>query len=64
MIDVGRLWQLKEIEAAASPLVGEGISRMRSGKVNIAPGFDGEYGKVKIFEAIERKEIKGQAVLF
>lgn len=55
---------LKVIEAAASPLVSEGISRMRSGKVHIAPGFDGEYGKVKLFEAVERKEIKGQAVLF
>lgn len=55
---------LKEIEAAAPPLVSEGISRMRSGKVNIAPGFDGEYGKVRIFEALERKEIKGQAALF
>lgn len=55
---------LKEIEATASPIVAEGISRMRSGKVHIVPGFDGEYGKVKIFEAIERKEIKGQAALF
>jgi PHP family Zn ribbon phosphoesterase len=37
---------------------------MRKGDVHIAPGFDGEYGKIKIFEAVERKEIKGQSMLF
>ena len=37
---------------------------MRKGKVSIAPGFDGEYGKVKIFEEVERKKPKGQARLF
>jgi PHP family Zn ribbon phosphoesterase len=33
---------------------------MRAGNVHIAPGYDGEYGKVRIFEEVERKEIKGQ----
>jgi PHP family Zn ribbon phosphoesterase len=42
----------------------EAIHRMRSGNVHIVPGYDGEFGKIKIFEAIERKEIKGQARLF
>jgi PHP family Zn ribbon phosphoesterase len=37
---------------------------MREGKVNIVPGFDGEFGKIKIFEEVERKEIKGQTTLF
>jgi PHP family Zn ribbon phosphoesterase len=37
---------------------------MRAGKVHIAPGFDGEYGKIKISEKVERKEIKGQRTLF
>ena len=55
---------LDELERASSPLVREAIARMRSGKVNIAPGFDGEFGKIRIFEAVERKEIKGQAPLF
>ncbi len=55
---------LNDIEQAGSPLLREAISRMRIGNVHIAPGFDGEYGKIKIFEAVERKEIKGQGMLF
>ena len=49
-----------DIEAVASPLVAEAIARMRAGQVNIQPGYDGEYGRVKIFEAAERREGKGQ----
>lgn len=55
---------LTDIERAGPPLVGEAVSRMRSGNVHIAPGFDGEYGKIKIFEQSERKQLKGQARLF
>lgn len=55
---------LSDIEDAVSPHLREAIARMRSGKVNIAPGFDGEYGKVRIFEEVERKKIKGQTLLF
>jgi PHP family Zn ribbon phosphoesterase len=55
---------LSDIEESVSPHVREAIARMRSGKVNIAPGFDGEYGKVRIFEEVERKKIKGQTLLF
>jgi uncharacterized protein (TIGR00375 family) len=55
---------LAEIENASSPLLAEAISRVRSGNVHIAPGYDGEYGKIKIFEEVERKEIRGQRTLF
>ena len=54
---------LNDIEKAGSPLLREAIDKMRSGDVHITPGFDGEYGKVKIFEGAERKEIKGQRML-
>jgi len=54
---------LDDIERASTPLIREAVSRMRAGKVNIAPGYDGEFGKVRIFEAAERKEIKGQMKL-
>jgi len=56
--------KIEEIESGGSPQLAEAISRMRKGKVSIAPGFDGEYGKVKIFEEVERKKPKGQARLF
>ncbi|MDP2682392.1 MAG: endonuclease Q family protein [Deltaproteobacteria bacterium] len=42
---------LDDIRRAGSPLLSEAISMMRSGNVHIAPGYDGEFGKVKIFEA-------------
>ncbi len=54
---------IAQIERAASPLVAEAIARMRSGKVHINPGYDGEYGEIMIFETAERKEIKGQGTL-
>ena len=54
---------LDDIERAGTPLLREAVSRMREGRVHIAPGYDGEFGKVKIFEEVERKEIKGQLKL-
>ncbi|MEK6599410.1 MAG: endonuclease Q family protein [Deltaproteobacteria bacterium] len=54
---------LDEIERAGSSILSEAISMMRSGNVHIAPGYDGEFGKVKIFEKVERAEIKGQMAL-
>ena len=51
---------LNEIERASTPLIREAVSRMRSGNVHIAPGYDGEFGKVRIFEDKERKAISGQ----
>ncbi|MBI5740088.1 MAG: DNA helicase UvrD [Nitrospirae bacterium] len=55
---------LGDIEKAGSPVLREAVSRMRAGNVNIAPGYDGEYGKVKIFETFKKKEVKGQRRLF
>ena len=55
---------LADIGEAGTPRIREAIARMRAGKVNIAPGFDGEYGKIRIFEKVERKRIKGQVPLF
>jgi uncharacterized protein (TIGR00375 family) len=55
---------LDDVERAGSPLLREAISRMRSRNVHIAPGYDGEYGKIKIFDDMERKEIKGETTLF
>lgn len=37
----------------ASPLLGEGISRLRQGKVIKHAGYDGEYGVIKLFEENE-----------
>lgn len=39
---------LSDIKYAAGPLAAEGIRRLRCGKVEIEPGYDGEYGRIKI----------------
>lgn len=39
-----------EIAKASSPRLAEAIERMRTGKVAISPGYDGEFGKVRIFQ--------------
>ena len=40
---------LNKISEAGLPLLMEAISKMRNGDIYIAPGYDGEFGKVKIF---------------
>lgn len=45
------------------PEIREGIKRVREGKIDIEPGYDGVYGKVQVFKPEERKKTK-QATLF
>lgn len=44
--------------------IAEGIQRIRDKRVNILPGFDGEYGKIKIFDWEEKKNREDQLTLF
>ena len=39
----------KEIGEKSLPKIASGVIRMREGKVSIEPGYDGVYGKIKIF---------------
>jgi len=55
---------LAEVERVAGTLVAEGIRRMRNGEVNIAAGYDGEYGTIKIFSADDRRTMAGQTSFF
>jgi len=47
----------KDLFSATQRIIAESIIRMRDGKVNISPGYDGEYGKISIFSEKERKKI-------
>jgi uncharacterized protein (TIGR00375 family) len=55
---------IPEIETAGGPVLAEAIRRMREGEVSIAPGYDGEYGTIRIFSPDERRAMNGQMKLF
>jgi uncharacterized protein (TIGR00375 family) len=45
----------EEVSAASLPEIGEGIKRMREGKIEVIPGFDGQFGVIKIFSDKEKE---------
>lgn len=51
---------LKDIELLAGPYIAEGIRRLRCGEIEIQPGYDGEYGKIKIMDKDEINMLSGQ----
>jgi DNA helicase II / ATP-dependent DNA helicase PcrA len=53
----------ERIQAAGMPLLAEAIKRMRSGNVHVSPGFDGEYGRVRVFTPEELARYKGDRPL-
>jgi PHP family Zn ribbon phosphoesterase len=55
---------LADIRQTAGDVLAEGINRMRQGKVEIAAGYDGEFGTIKIFGSGEREHIEKQLALF
>ncbi len=55
---------LREISSAGGSRLAEGIGRMREGKVEIAAGYDGEYGVIKVFDDSKPFEPKEQLTLF
>ena len=40
---------VSDIEDSSTPAIAEAIKRVRVGNMNIRPGYDGVFGKVKIF---------------
>lgn len=55
---------LEAIRSCAGPCIEEGIKRLRQGKVERIPGYDGEYGKINIIDKEEIQELCGQMSLF
>ncbi|EHJ47703.1 UvrD/REP helicase [Solidesulfovibrio carbinoliphilus subsp. oakridgensis] len=44
--------------AKVNTVLAEAVSRMRQGRVERTPGFDGEYGRITVFSAEEKRDIK------
>lgn len=55
---------LRDIETEGSALLAEAIRRMRAREVSIAPGYDGEYGSIRLFAPRDRKAATPQMSLF
>lgn len=49
---------IKKLKAKLGKKLAQGIKRNRRGNVNITPGFDGRYGRVKIWEENERPQVQ------
>jgi uncharacterized protein (TIGR00375 family) len=55
--------QEEDLRANIPERIAEGIMRVKNGKVDLRPGFDGEYGKINIFSEAELRKEQGQSQL-
>lgn len=54
----------EDIERIAGPCVAEGIRRLRAGKVQRSPGYDGAYGRIQLLRPDEIDALNGQICFF
>jgi uncharacterized protein (TIGR00375 family) len=55
---------IDDLNKQTLPEIAEAVFRMRQGKVRVAAGYDGEYGKIQIFSDEERQSLNAQKALF
>ncbi|MBP9748732.1 DNA helicase UvrD [Patescibacteria group bacterium] len=56
-------YPLVDLAGRVSDLLVEALRRVRAGEVQIAPGYDGEFGTVKIFSDADRGALKQHTLL-
>lgn len=55
---------LEEITRSQGILLGEAVRRMREGRIDPRPGYDGEFGVIRVFDDAELERLRGQDALF
>ena len=50
---------IKAIRHGDVPLLGEAIRRVRNKEIHVFPGYDGEFGKIKVFASREKESLSG-----
>jgi DNA helicase-2/ATP-dependent DNA helicase PcrA len=55
---------IEDIEKSFGRLLAESVRRMRDGRVEPTPGFDGQFGVIKVFAVGELDRLRGQDELF
>lgn len=62
--EILRTVPVEDIKKVSGYRLAEGISRLREGRAERIPGFDGEYGTIRLFHPEEIHEIEGQLDFF
>ncbi len=63
-LDILQRRPLDAIRDASSPLLAEGIDRLRRGRVTREAGYDGEYGVIRLFDDEELERASAGGMLF
>lgn len=54
--------KIEEIRIVGGNVLAEAIDRLRKGEVSVTPGFDGEFGKVRVFKDGEIKSLTNKSL--